>query len=552
MAKIKYINISNYRSIGDTVTLRIPDDAPLVLVGPNNSGKSNIATAIELVLGERWPGNYEPQDHEYHNRNKSTPIDISIDFDGLDYRRNQDALPADSLVWHREQDETFFRVKLGGEYQGWRIANNLTRQQCVSFYIASDRRLAYNLSYATQYSLLSKLMKQFHNALVSDDDRKGRLQAKFREVEKIFGEVKEFNDFSENLQRAFGNFSEIVEYGLGTDFSAYDPSNYFHALRIHPEQGEEVRSFDELGTGQEQLITLSLVQAYAEAFHENHLLLIIEEPESHLYPLAQKWLAHKIQDLVNAGVQVIVTTHSPAFIDILRAEGIAIVRKSEDRTNVTQLAREELVEYCVNAGADRRTNANNILPFYAAAATPEIMAGLFARKVVLVEGLTEALALPSYCNKVGLDFMRNGIAAIPVHGVGNIAKWWRFFTAYGIPTYATFDNDAGKNDDQEGTKRQDILRALKVDPGRYKTLMNATDWQVDDTFSVFGNDFEATMRELFDGEYLGLEQQAIALGLGKQSKPLIARYVAESIKIQRGTSAHEKFGDLCERIRTLQ
>ena len=86
MAKIKYIRITNYRSIGDeTVVLRMPDDAPLVLVGPNNAGKSNIATAVDLVLGERWPGNDDPQDHEFHNRDTSVPISIGIEFDGLDY-----------------------------------------------------------------------------------------------------------------------------------------------------------------------------------------------------------------------------------------------------------------------------------------------------------------------------------------------------------------------------------------------------------------------------------------------------------------------------------
>ena len=548
MAKIKYINISNYRSIGDTVTLRMPDDAPLVLVGPNNSGKSNIATAIELVLGERWPSNHEPQAHEFHNRNASVPIGISIDFEDLDYIGYRSTESATSLIWRHKGGETDFKAKLadGREYR----PTTETREQCVSLYISPDRRLSHNLSYATRYTLLSRLMRRFHNALVSDGDRKERLQAKFHEVERIFSEVKEFNDFSKNLQRELESFSESIEYRLGVDFSAYDPSNYFHALHIQPKQGEEARSFDELGTGQEQLLTLSLVQAYAKAFHGDGLLLIIEEPEAHLHPLAQHWLAHKIKDLVDAGVQVIVTTHSPAFINILGAEGLVIVRKIGDGTSVTQLNRRKLAQHCANTGAPR-SDANNILTFYAAAATPEIVSGLFARKVVLVEGLTEALALPDYYKQVGLDFLREGIAAIPVHGVGNIAKWWRFFTAYGIPTYATFDNDADKKSDPQGLKRKDILSALGVDPSLHGELMNATDWRVDAKFSVFGNDFETTLRDLFGDTYRDLEQQASEFGLDKRSKPLVARYVSEHIEVRQDSSAHEKFHDLCERIRAL-
>ena len=193
MAKIKYIHITNYRSIGDeTVVLRMPDDAPLVLVGPNNAGKSNIATAVDLVLGERWPGNDDPQDHEFHNRDTSVPISIEIEFDGLDYidyRGN--AQPATGLIWRHaksphplaDEDKTEFLVQLVGGRK-YRVTNN-TREQCVSMYISPDRRLSYDLSYATRYTLLSKLMRRFHNALVSDDDRKERLRTKFHEVKGI-------------------------------------------------------------------------------------------------------------------------------------------------------------------------------------------------------------------------------------------------------------------------------------------------------------------------------------------------------------------------------
>ena len=43
-------------------------------------------------------------------------------------------------------------------------------------------------------------------------------------------------------------------------------------------------------------------------------LLILEEPESHLHPAAQRQLARGIVRLVNAGVKVLITTHSETFI----------------------------------------------------------------------------------------------------------------------------------------------------------------------------------------------------------------------------------------------
>ena len=43
-------------------------------------------------------------------------------------------------------------------------------------------------------------------------------------------------------------------------------------------------------------------------------LLILEEPESHLHPAAQRQMARGIVRLVNAGVKVIITTHSDMFV----------------------------------------------------------------------------------------------------------------------------------------------------------------------------------------------------------------------------------------------
>ena len=88
------------------------------------------------------------------------------------------------------------------------------------------------------------------------------------------------------------------------------------------------------------------------------------------------------------GLQVILTTHSPAFIDILNLEGIVLVRKDENgATYARQLTREDLAEYCINHGANpSRTSVDSILPFYAAHATEEILSGFFAKAVVLVEG----------------------------------------------------------------------------------------------------------------------------------------------------------------------
>jgi putative ATP-dependent endonuclease of OLD family len=90
-----------------------------------------------------------------------------------------------------------------------------------------------------------------------------------------------------------------------------------------------VRSFDELGTGQEQILAVAFAYAYSRAYGagEDGLVLVIDEPEAHLHPLAQRWLAAKVDGLGDRGVQVIVTTHSPAFVDLSHIDGLVCVRK---------------------------------------------------------------------------------------------------------------------------------------------------------------------------------------------------------------------------------
>lgn len=456
MGRAKKLRIQNYRSVKERVEICFPEDCPLVLVGENNSGKSNIVHGLELLLGEGWPGNYQLEDHDFHNRDKANiPVELEVELQDVwheDTRKG--ASEVSHLTWSYPQaDGKLFRMVVDDDFVPF--VSNAVREQCLCIVVSADRRLSYQLSYTSKSTFLSKLMHKFHQALTADALRVNDLKGRFEEIKALFQGVAPFDAFTSELQKQVEELSSNLEYRLGVDFSAYDPSNYFHALRVLPHQDGNPRTFDELGTGQEQILALSFAYAYAKAFHgeAGGLIVVIEEPEAHLHPLAQEWVGQKIHDLAKEGVQVVVTTHSSAFLNILNLEGLALLRKDREATKVIQLSKESLAQYCTEHGATKATN-ESILPFYAAAATEEILSGFFARKIVLVEGPTEALALPIYLDKVGLQVTRDGIAIIPVHGVGNLAKWWRLFTAYQIPVYVIFDNDSSEDtEDTIGIRR---------------------------------------------------------------------------------------------------
>jgi putative ATP-dependent endonuclease of OLD family len=186
-----------------------------------------------------------------------------------------------------------------------------------------------------------------------------------------------------------------------------------------------------------------------------------------------------------------------------------------------------LAEFCRTTGAEKAT-ADNVVDHYAASATEEILAGFFARKVVLVEGPTEALALPIYLSRLGAAPAKEGIGFVPVHGVSNLARWWRLFSAYGIPTMVIFDNDS--RDDADGGKRVELLTAIGVSDAEASRVITSQDWVVEPRFAVCGLEFEAVLRRDLPG-YEELERQARGeFGLSSGGgKPLVARFVAERV-----------------------
>lgn len=362
-------------------------EGPLVLLGENNAGKSNLTRAIDMVFGERWPGTITLDDDDFHGREPDgIAVAIHASVEGLPcpYACTGQVT---HIRWiydpsNPQQNGDAINYSMSCSACNKTYMNRKARSSLFSMSVDADRRLAYQLSYASKFTLLSRLMHRFHERLVSDPGRKTRLEGLFSSLVDEFGNVPEFSEFRELLATTAGDLGQNLSYRLDIDFSAYDPSNFFRSLRVHPILGGGVRSFDELGTGQEQILALAFSLAYAQAFSQSDgLVLVVDEPESHLHPLAQQWLASRLNQLATEGLQVVLTTHSPYFVDRLLARGADPVR----------------------------TTVDSVGSFYEAAATSELRSALFSRACVLVEGATEALGIPVYCifdtdsNKSGAD-----------------------------------------------------------------------------------------------------------------------------------------------------
>jgi putative ATP-dependent endonuclease of OLD family len=542
MAELATLKISKFRSIEDA-TIVFPPGMPAVLFGQNNAGKSNILKAFNIIMGEQYPKSVILDESDYFLRDPNQPVTISASF------RTPLAGRFRELHWthqrERAPEPTLFEgVPIYGT-QTW--PKNEDRDDCIVVTIEADRNLKYQLSYSSKYTMLSRLMHRFHDVLHRYEAIKDDLKACFAKTKEAFGQVPEFQEFSGALREDFSCALQCWSYKLDIDFEAYNPLNFFHALRVQAREGEEIRAFEELGTGEQQILAISFAHAYAKAF-KGGFILAIEEPEAHLHPLAQAWLAERIKGMCADGLQFILSTHSPSFLDILSLPGMHLVYKQENITRVRRHYAKSLAKHCIEKGANpKKCTEETILPFYAANSSEEILKGFFAQAVVLVEGPTEALALPIYLRACGCDTREKGIAIIPTHGKGSIPRYIRLYEAYSIPTYAIFDNDP--EDDGAGNKRKEIMETCGD---------IFEDWMlhlgvilVNEKFTIFGEDFEKSLREQFESIGYAEKEDLVSEEFGP-AKPLIAREVA-SLLVQGGSDheSWEPIKDLASKIVAL-
>lgn len=494
--RLTHFTIDNFRSV-EHAELNFPTNAPVVLFGPNNVGKSNILRALDCMLGEKYAPNYDFQDSDYYLRDPEKFPNISFQalFDENFYRGNKYNPSTKTICFSTNKNvqgknENAFHYS-NEENGGNKIfLGNDDRESCQFILIDATRDINRQLSYFSQYSILSKMANKMHKVL--QKSVRDKLTDSFNEIKNIFESVPEYKVFYDKLQEAFESNVDGFEHKLEIDLSAYDPNNYFHSLRISPKEGESTRSFDELGTGEQQVLLISFVKAYAETFKGESFILGIEEPEAHLHPIAQRWLSKNISNLSKGKLQIIVTTHSPEFLDIENLEGFIRVYKEKGNTKSLQHTAKSLAESCIELKSDQeKTKETSILGFYKTKSFYDQLRGFFARKILLVEGSTEYFSLPKYFENSDYDLIKNGVEIINCHGKSQIARNYRLFKSFGYECFCLFDADTNKGE----KPNTEFARVFEFK--EEEMILEDNNFYCDKNlkFGYFGKNFECYMRK---------------------------------------------------------
>ena len=109
-------------------------------------------------------------------------------------------------------------------------------------------------------------------------------------------------------------------------------------------------SFMEIFSDEYASIVADLDETVGENYMTTSQIVLVDEPERHLHPLAQRAAAQSLVDFAaSTGAAVIAATHSPAFLHASDGIFVHVQRHPDDSVEVQQVHRDDLVEHLKSA-----------------------------------------------------------------------------------------------------------------------------------------------------------------------------------------------------------
>jgi predicted ATP-dependent endonuclease of OLD family len=476
--KLKSIKIEGFRSINKT--LRLDLKGVNAIIGANNTGKSNILLALYKVLGKSWVTKTAFDDCDVYKEEFDRNITIDILFDSPHKLEQFKGFPVDI-----PRVQFFFTRYKIGENKGQRRLEKKClkedgkpvftfkskpksgeRPQMVPLstipqdvqenlplvYIGASRSLKYQLP-KSQYSLLGMLMDDIDsdfsnpsNTIVvnegTDQEKEiSRLEHFKHSISEAIRSLK--TDEFEKLELAIKT-NALQQLGFDPDteaekldlfFNPLSSLGFYKSLEIFVNEYDYRTNAVELGAGFQNAIVLAIMKAFEER-RKSGALFLIEEPEMYLHPQMQRSLYKTIRTIGETN-QVIYVTHSPNFVSIPYFDEISIISKTEDGTMAKQS--------CITIDEAMRNKFKKEL-------NSERNELFFAKKVLIVEGATEKLALPEFASRLDVDLDSIGTSIVEVGGKRNLIDFLNLALSFNIPCAVVYDTDAsdfkGKRDEE--------------------------------------------------------------------------------------------------------
>ncbi len=425
--RISRVEISNFRSMRK---LELEAQAHVVIIGPNNHGKSNILRALEFAL---TPG-YKLSEEDFfrHETGHENELYVELLFiDLTEQERNtfKKYLLADGSMRLVKRGKITKNGKVETSYHGYRIdkeggppvleeGNFLGRKNVAGgllpdFYLVPAVKDVTDEVKIKTTTTIGKMLYRILDEMIEEDPSLAEARHHLMEAAQKLA-MGGPQSALERMKQSLTN--ELADWGVKVLIKIEPPS-----IEKLLEQGFDpklddgiVTSPERKGHGLQRAFLFALIRAWAKVLKQSKtekespettkprkrsesVIFAIEEPELYLHPQAQRKFADLLRDITDeANNQVFLTTHSPYFLNLENHKEIVLVNKPSPSEGTT--ARQVPGEMFAGDGLEEKKKRFRLAHWI----NPDRSEMFFAKKVVFVEGETEKVVLPYIAHKIGI------------------------------------------------------------------------------------------------------------------------------------------------------
>jgi len=462
--RITKLHIKNYKSFSSSAEPIIFHTTHSLLVGKNNAGKSNILSALQLLLGGKNPNYIKLPEDDFFDT--SSPVEIQLVIGDITEndrkelfslpnltKQQRGALSSKNLedieivfsFQHYFQDrEEEGEISEGGETE---ISEQQQRQFEIKLWGFTIHRKIEDVRFALIRMLKVPAVRDVSDELSGSKwTYYGQLMKSVLEDSPRYGEVKQMlEQLNAKIQEIFSDQkshllagARVVSYVDDIHFELTKegkPSELLRNLEVFITEGTRKINIQNTGTGTQSAVIIGILELALKNKPSKSRVFCVEEPEVFIHPHGIRYLGELLRRITDDGkTQVIASTHSPALVSTFNPQEIIRVDKAGNSTKIFQPLAGVLTEEHFK----RFINADNAELF-------------FSDKVILVEGDTEKQLLPTLGRLTPVDdrdpdngncdFDKANIGIIRLDGKENLLNFIKVLEAFDIPYLALLDND---------------------------------------------------------------------------------------------------------------